>query len=56
MLFIDNKWEIPVETIRITTKLGRGEFGHIYDAEMMAPNGQLMRTLVKASIKLVSDN
>lgn len=50
MLFIDNKWEIPVESIRITTKLGKGEFGHLYDAELMTSNGTLMRALVKASI------
>lgn len=52
MLFID-KWEIPVETIRITNKLGRGEFGHLYDAELMGRNGQLMRALVKVSIELM---
>ena len=44
-----NKWEIPAETIRISSKLGRGEFGSLYDAEMKLPNGQLVRALIKAS-------
>ena len=47
---IDNKWEIPIENIRISTKLGRGEFGSLYDAEMKSANGQLVRVLVKVSV------
>ena len=46
---VANKWEIPAETIRISSKLGRGEFGSLYDAEMKLSNGQLVRALIKAS-------
>ena len=49
IIFTANKWEIPVQTIRISSKLGRGEFGCLYDAEMKLPNGQLVRALIKVS-------
>lgn len=50
LLSIDNKWEIPLKNIRMSTKLGRGEFGCLYDAEIRLSNGQLVRALVKVCV------